>query len=41
MRDTKQCLFFHAKKCAKHILDVDNNAGAIARLVEILEKKIK
>jgi len=31
----------HAKKCAKHILDVDNNAGAIARLVEILEKKIK
>ncbi len=29
-----------AKKCAKHILDTDNNSGGIARLIEILEEKM-
>ena len=29
----------YAKRCAKYIMDVDNNAGAIAALVEIIEKQ--
>lgn len=30
-----------AKECAKYTLDIDNNSGAIARLIEILEENIK
>lgn len=31
------CASPYAKKCAKYVLDADNNEGAIARLVELLD----
>ncbi|MBE7040303.1 MAG: HAD family phosphatase [Ruminococcaceae bacterium] len=31
----------YAKKCAKYMLDADNNDGAIARLIEVLEENMK
>lgn len=34
------CASEHAKKCAKYILNVDNNYGAIAELVKLIEEKL-